>query len=128
MLSTEISSRSAWSTVFLCFVEITQYQPFINHWSNNEVLLSVLVLRAHSFLHVWHQERMSYVTLLLSLLFQAFTGVELLYGVWTNSLGLISDGFHMLFDCTALVIGLCAALMARWKASRTFSYGYNMKY
>ena len=52
-----------------------------------------------------------------------FTGVELLYGVWTNSLGLISDGFHMLFDCTALVIGLCAALMARWKASRTFSYG-----
>lgn len=53
-----------------------------------------------------------------------FTGVELLYGVWTNSLGLISDGFHMLFDCTALVIGLCAALMARWKASRTFSYGY----
>lgn len=53
-----------------------------------------------------------------------FTGVELLYGVWTNSLGLISDGFHMLFDCTALVIGLCAALMARWKASRTFSYGW----
>ena len=49
--------------------------------------------------------------------------MELLYGVWTNSLGLISDGFHMLFDCTALVIGLCAALMARWKASRTFSYG-----
>jgi len=57
------------------------------------------------------------------LLFQLFTGIELLYGVWTNSLGLISDGFHMLFDCTALVIGLCAALMARWKASRTFSYG-----
>ena len=50
--------------------------------------------------------------------------MELLYGVWTNSLGLISDGFHMMFDCTALVIGLCAALMARWKASRTFSYGY----
>ena len=27
-----------------------------------------------------------------------FTFVELTYGVWTNSLGLISDGFHMLFD------------------------------
>ncbi|EDO34617.1 predicted protein, partial [Nematostella vectensis] len=53
-----------------------------------------------------------------------FTGVELLYGVWTNSLGLISDGFHMLFDCTALVLGLCASLMSRWKASRTFSYGF----
>ncbi|KAK7895676.1 hypothetical protein WMY93_021001 [Mugilogobius chulae] len=38
----------------------------------------------------------------------AFTFVELFYGVWTNSLGLISDGFHMLFDCSALVMGLFA--------------------
>ncbi|OXB80874.1 UNVERIFIED_CONTAM: hypothetical protein H355_016891 [Colinus virginianus] len=56
--------------------------------------------------------------------FQAFTFVELFYGVWTNSLGLISDGFHMLFDCSALVMGLFAALMTRWKATRIFSYGY----
>uniref|UniRef100_A0A671XKJ4 Zinc transporter n=1 Tax=Sparus aurata TaxID=8175 RepID=A0A671XKJ4_SPAAU len=54
----------------------------------------------------------------------AFTFVELFYGVWTNSLGLISDGFHMLFDCSALVLGLFAALMTRWKATRIFSYGY----
>uniref|UniRef100_A0A3Q3KJK0 Zinc transporter n=1 Tax=Monopterus albus TaxID=43700 RepID=A0A3Q3KJK0_MONAL len=53
-----------------------------------------------------------------------FTFVELFYGVWTNSLGLISDGFHMLFDCSALVLGLFAALMTRWKATRIFSYGY----
>uniref|UniRef100_A0A8C8RYC5 Zinc transporter n=1 Tax=Pelusios castaneus TaxID=367368 RepID=A0A8C8RYC5_9SAUR len=54
----------------------------------------------------------------------AFTFVELFYGAWTNSLGLISDGFHMLFDCSALVMGLFAALMTRWKATRIFSYGY----
>ncbi|KAM8793541.1 proton-coupled zinc antiporter SLC30A5-like [Eudromia elegans] len=54
----------------------------------------------------------------------AFTFVELFYGVWTNSLGLISDGFHMLFDCSALVMGLFAALMTRWKATCIFSYGY----
>ncbi|UJR09931.1 hypothetical protein I4U23_014153 [Adineta vaga] len=54
----------------------------------------------------------------------SFTFVELLYGAWTNSLGLLSDGFHMLFDCTALVVGLYAALMARWKPTRVFSYGY----
>ena len=54
---------------------------------------------------------------------QMFTFVELLYGVWTNSLGLISDGFHMLFDCSALVMGLYASVMARWKATRIFSYG-----
>ena len=60
----------------------------------------------------------------LILLFQAFTFVELTYGVWTNSLGLISDGFHMLFDCSALVMGLYAAVMSRWKATRIFSYGF----
>ncbi|CAG2187915.1 MSC2 [Mytilus edulis] len=54
-----------------------------------------------------------------------FTFVELVYGVWTNSLGLISDGFHMLFDCSALVMGLYAAIMSRWKATRIFSYGYD---
>ena len=30
----------------------------------------------------------------------------------------------MLFDCTALVVGLYAALMTRWKPTRVFSYGY----
>ena len=53
----------------------------------------------------------------------AFTFVELIYGAMTNSLGLISDGFHMLFDCSALVMGLYAAVMSRWKATRIFSYG-----
>jgi solute carrier family 30 (zinc transporter), member 5/7 len=54
----------------------------------------------------------------------AFTVVEFVYGVWTNSLGLISDGFHMLFDCSALIMGLIASVMATRKPSRTFSYGY----
>lgn len=44
--------------------------------------------------------------------------------MWTNSLGLISDGFHMLFDCTALLVGLYASLMSRWKPTRLYSYGY----
>lgn len=50
--------------------------------------------------------------------------MEFVYGVWTNSLGLISDGFHMLFDCSALIMGLVASVMATKKPSRTFSYGY----
>ena len=33
-----------------------------------------------------------------------FTFVELIYGAFSNSLGLISDGVHMLFDCSALVM------------------------
>ena len=59
----------------------------------------------------------------VSLMFQVFAMIELTYGVWTNSLGLISDGFHMLFDCSALVMGLYAAVMTHWKPTRIFSYG-----
>ena len=43
----------------------------------------------------------------------SFAIVELLYGVWTNSLGLISDSFHMFFDCTALLAGLAATVISR---------------
>ena len=54
----------------------------------------------------------------------SFTAVELLYGLWTNSLGLISDAFHMLFDCTALLVGLVCSVIARWPKNPRFSYGY----
>jgi hypothetical protein len=44
----------------------------------------------------------------------SFCLVEFFYGMWTNSLGLISDAFHMLFDCTALLIGLIASVVSKW--------------
>lgn len=50
--------------------------------------------------------------------------VELTYGVWTNSLGLISDSFHMFFDCTALLAGLAASLISRWRPNDKYPYGY----
>lgn len=50
--------------------------------------------------------------------------VELLYGIWTNSLGLISDSFHMFFDCTALLAGLVASLISRWRPNNKYPYGY----
>ena len=53
-----------------------------------------------------------------------FMLVELLYGMWANSLGLISDAAHMLFDCTALVLGLAASYIARWRPNDAFTYGY----
>ncbi|XP_069127913.1 zinc transporter 7-like [Argopecten irradians] len=54
----------------------------------------------------------------------SFAFVELTYGVWTNSLGLISDSFHMFFDCTALLAGLAASVISRWRATEAYSYGY----
>ena len=50
--------------------------------------------------------------------------VEFAYGVWNNSLGLISDACHMLFDCVALLIGLIALVIVEWSPNRTFTYGF----
>ncbi|CAL8109016.1 unnamed protein product [Orchesella dallaii] len=54
----------------------------------------------------------------------SFAFVELFYGIWTNSLGLISDSFHMFFDCTGLVAGLIASIIAKWRPTDTFTYGF----
>jgi len=54
----------------------------------------------------------------------AFAFVELFYGIWTNSLGLISDSFHMFFDCTGLMAGLVATVITKWKSNEKYSYGY----
>uniref|UniRef100_A0A8C5QB69 Zinc transporter n=1 Tax=Leptobrachium leishanense TaxID=445787 RepID=A0A8C5QB69_9ANUR len=54
----------------------------------------------------------------------SFAFVELFYGIWSNSLGLISDSFHMFFDCTALLAGLAASVISRWKNNDAFSYGF----
>ncbi len=54
----------------------------------------------------------------------SFAFVELFYGVWSNSLGLISDSFHMFFDCTGLLAGLVASVITKWRADERFSYGY----
>jgi len=53
-----------------------------------------------------------------------FAFVELFYGVITNSLGLISDSFHMFFDCTGLLAGLVASVITKWRANDKYSYGY----
>jgi len=39
------------------------------------------------------------------------------------SLGLISDSFHMFFDCTALLAGLVASLISRWRPNSKYPYG-----
>ena len=54
----------------------------------------------------------------------AFMLVQSTYGFLTGSLGLISDSIHMFFDCIALFVGICAAVMSKWPASTKFPYGY----
>ncbi|HEX9445115.1 MAG TPA: cation diffusion facilitator family transporter [Candidatus Binatia bacterium] len=49
---------------------------------------------------------------------------EVLGGLWTNSLALLSDAGHMLSDIAALGLTLCAFQIARRPATTKRSYGY----
>ncbi|KAL7424681.1 putative zinc transporter msc2 [Cryptotrichosporon argae] len=55
----------------------------------------------------------------------AYFGVQMAYGIWTNSLGLISDAIHMLFDCLGLGVGLWASVAATWKPDGRYTFGYS---
>ncbi|ORX35241.1 cation efflux family-domain-containing protein [Kockovaella imperatae] len=55
----------------------------------------------------------------------AYMAVQMVYGVLTNSLGLISDAIHMLFDCLGLAVGLWASVAATWKPDGRYTYGYS---
>ncbi|KAL9118534.1 MAG: hypothetical protein Q9187_004918 [Circinaria calcarea] len=54
----------------------------------------------------------------------SFMIVQTFYAIATGSLGLLSDSIHMLFDCLALIVGLCAAVMSKWPPSIRFPYGF----
>lgn len=51
--------------------------------------------------------------------------LEFFYGISVNSLGLISDSFHMMLDGASIGIGLFAAHAASWKPNeKTHPFGY----
>ncbi|ROO24329.1 cation diffusion facilitator family transporter [Salinisphaera japonica] len=63
--------------------------------------------------------------LILSLVFTtAFAGVEVLGGIWANSLALIADAGHMITDSLSLGIGAFAAWLSRRRASKRHTYGF----
>ncbi|KAK9107944.1 hypothetical protein Syun_023955 [Stephania yunnanensis] len=68
-------------------------------------------------------ERKSRKIALFLLINTAYMVVEFVAGFMSNSLGLISDACHMLFDCAALAIGLYASYISRLPANAQFNYG-----
>ncbi|KAI8370433.1 cation efflux family-domain-containing protein [Radiomyces spectabilis] len=90
----------------------------------NTASTSVLGFLKHSLSIILdnNDSKQIFYFLLLNL---SYMFVQLVYGVWTNSLGLISDAIHMFFDCLALGVGLFASVMSKWPSNQKYSYGYN---
>jgi len=51
--------------------------------------------------------------------------IEVFYGSWTSSLGLMSAAFHTTFDFISMVISLAAMVLAKHQPTKKFSYGYD---
>uniref|UniRef100_A0A7N0UXI9 Cation efflux protein transmembrane domain-containing protein n=1 Tax=Kalanchoe fedtschenkoi TaxID=63787 RepID=A0A7N0UXI9_KALFE len=54
----------------------------------------------------------------------AYSTVELLLGLFTGRIGLVSDAFHLTFGCGLLTFSLFAMAVSRKKADRFYTYGY----
>ncbi|VVB09324.1 unnamed protein product [Arabis nemorensis] len=72
--------------------------------------------------HILSEKKSRSIALFL-LINTAYMVVEIVAGFMSNSLGLISDACHMLFDCAALAIGLYASYISRLPANHQFNYG-----
>ncbi|XP_018576881.1 zinc transporter 7 [Anoplophora glabripennis] len=98
--------------------------PLSHKDSYNRGFGSRIKEKINSWIRLIFADRNSRNLFLFLLLNLSFAFVELIYGVWSNSLGLISDSFHMFFDCTGLLAGLVASVITKWKANDKYSYGY----
>ena len=51
--------------------------------------------------------------------------VEIFYGLLSNSLGLLTDGAHMLLDCSAIIIGLYSRFITTKNKNEKYNFGYH---
>jgi zinc transporter 5/7 len=55
----------------------------------------------------------------------SFMFVEVIYGIISNSLGLLTDGAHMLLDSSAIIIGLYSSYLSEKTKNSNFNFGYS---
>ena len=53
-----------------------------------------------------------------------FIVVEMCYGIYVNSLSLISDAFHIFSDCFSILVALIASYISSQPADKVYTYGY----
>ncbi|XP_043706572.1 probable zinc transporter protein DDB_G0291141 [Telopea speciosissima] len=118
---------SLWGLVFcgfLLWISVKELDPAsLNHpelGSDSTESFSSMIMKP--IRHILSERKSRKIALFL-LINTAYMVVEFVAGFMSNSLGLISDACHMLFDCAALAIGLYASYISRLPANNQFNYG-----
>ncbi|KAM7260872.1 hypothetical protein ACFE04_026347 [Oxalis oulophora] len=108
----------------LLYVAVTQLDPlhatFLELGMDSSESITAQVMKP--IRHILSERKSRKIALFL-FINTAYMVVEFVAGFMSNSLGLISDACHMLFDCAALAIGLYASYISRLPANSQFNYG-----
>lgn len=108
----------------LLYIAVRELDPFVS--GNLELGMdfsespSTLIMKPIK--HILSERKSRKIALFL-LINTGYMVVEFVAGFMSNSLGLISDACHMLFDCAALAIGLYASYISRLPANNQFNFG-----
>ncbi|XP_062106762.1 uncharacterized protein LOC133818082 [Humulus lupulus] len=108
----------------LLYIAVRELDPFYsNHLELGlESPESFIELIMKPIRHILSERKSRKIALFL-MINTGYMVVEFVAGFMSNSLGLISDACHMLFDCAALAIGLYASYISRLPANNQFNYG-----
>ncbi|KAJ3364378.1 hypothetical protein GGF32_001902 [Allomyces javanicus] len=82
---------------------------------STDSLLSVDPATQHAKKRLW----------IASALCFSFFLVELIGGIWSNSLAILSDSFHLLSDFSGFLISLFSLYLAQRKATKRHSFGFH---
>jgi zinc transporter 5/7 len=120
----ELSLWGLLSCGLLLYVAVWELDPVDSNYLELGVespeLFTTSIMKA--IRHIWSERKSRKIALFL-LINTGYMVVEFVAGFMSNSLGLISDACHMLFDCAALAIGLYASYISRLPANNQFNYG-----
>uniref|UniRef100_A0A2P2MYY0 Uncharacterized protein LOC105631249 n=1 Tax=Rhizophora mucronata TaxID=61149 RepID=A0A2P2MYY0_RHIMU len=107
----------------LLYIAVGKLDPVYSHYVElglEQDSFSTLVMKPVR--HILSERKSRKIALFL-LINTCYMVVEFVAGFLSNSLGLISDACHMLFDCAALAIGLYASYISHLPANNQFNYG-----
>ncbi|KAK9272110.1 hypothetical protein L1049_002479 [Liquidambar formosana] len=109
---------------FLLWIAVRELDPaylsYLESESDSSESFTTLIMKP--IRHILSERKSRKIALFL-LINTGYMVVEFVAGFMSNSLGLISDACHMLFDCAALAIGLYASYISRLPANNQFNYG-----
>jgi len=92
--------------------------PSINMLKEHHSLTTELEIKK------WYKDKNSIKIIAMGFMIGLFAIVEFAFGIFTNSLALLADAFHMLSDVISLGIAFISIQMAKKTKTREYSYGW----